>query len=65
MTRTERESDDGKKESYGPLTTVEWLDLDHWAFQELPRETYSLFERLLAYHQVPIREWLRDRHVSE
>lgn len=42
---------------FGPLRGTEWLELDHWAFQELPREEYSLFLQILKYHKVPLDTW--------
>lgn len=46
---------------FGPLTGREWLELDHWAFQELPRREYAAFRRLASHHRVPIDGWL-ERH---
>ncbi|MGE0746187.1 MAG: hypothetical protein AB7K86_13105 [Rhodospirillales bacterium] len=46
---------------FGPLTGREWLELDHWAFQELPRREYAAFRRLASHHRVPIEGWL-ERH---
>ena len=44
---------------FGPLRGTDWLELDHWAFQELPRGSYALFERIVRYHGVPVSSWLR------
>lgn len=49
---------------YGPLTGREWLELDHWAFQEMPRRDYAAFCRLAAHHGVPLHAWL-DRHPGQ
>ena len=48
-------NDNGKP--LGPLTAGEWLELDHWSFQELPRHAYALFRKLLDAHEVPVDDW--------
>lgn len=50
------QANDNEK-SIGPLTAKEWLELDHWSFQELPRHAYALFTKLLDAHKVPIERW--------
>ena len=54
---TDVSSDDNKKQQYGPLTGEQWLELDHWAFQELPRHAYELFRTVVKSHNVPIDRW--------
>ena len=48
---------------YGPLSGREWLDLEMWAFQELPRRSYAAFARLRDHHGVPIEAWIARRTV--
>lgn len=48
---------DSRKQQYGPLTGEQWLELDHWAFQELPRHAYDLFKKVVDSHDVPIDRW--------
>ncbi len=60
-TKTKVASDMKKK--YGPLRGSEWLELDQWAFQELPRKAYALFQQIADYHKVPVKDWLA--HVPE
>lgn len=50
-------SDEEKKQQYGPLTGEEWLELDQWAFQELPRHAYDLFKKIADSHKVPVDRW--------
>jgi hypothetical protein len=47
--------------NYGPLSGREWLELDHWAFQELPRREYAALCRVAAHHGVPISRWLESQ----
>ena len=51
-----RQANDNEK-PFGPLTAKEWLELDHWSFQELPRDAYALFAKLVDAHAVPIERW--------
>lgn len=54
---TDVSSDDDKKQKFGPLTGEEWLELDTWAFQELPRHAYDMFRKVVESHNVPIDHW--------
>lgn len=64
---TDVSSDDNKKQQYGPLTGEQWLELDHWAFQELPRHAYDLFKKVVESHNVPIDRWHdgKDKDASD
>ena len=57
-------SNDNKKQQYGPLTGEQWLELDHWAFQELPRHAYDLFRKVVESHDVPIDRWHDGREAD-
>ncbi len=54
---TDVSTNDNKQQQYGPLTGEQWLELDHWAFQELPRHAYDLFRKLVESHGVPVDDW--------
>jgi hypothetical protein len=53
-------SADEAKKMFGPLNGMEWLELDLWAFQELPPAAYNSLRKLYEFHNVPIIDWLDE-----
>lgn len=55
-----RKSEKELQTRYGPLKGHEWLELDNWAFQELPKAAYKLLQKIYRHHKVPIAKWHRQ-----